>query len=791
MFTNRKIRSASILLALSCLLISAFTDIAYSQSKYGTLHGTVLNKENQPLLGVNVIIPNLERGASTNIQGEFVITQLPAGTYKVAVKYIGYKSEVRNVKIKAGETVKIKIVLNQTVIETEPVVVTGSPIATDPLNSPQDISYIGGREKIRLQSASLGKTIETIPGIYNISAGSVAGKPVIRGQTGERIRVLIDGVAQEYQQYGERHAPNIDPFNYDRVEIIKGAASLLYGSDALGGAINLIPYRFHITANEVIEFNGSVTSAFHSNNHEYMTGFNFAGSKRRLGFLGSLVRRSADNFHTPEVKPFAITQKRGDPKFTGEINHTDFEQLNGSIALGYLSSIGLFSANYDHYFNSNNFLLPTGLPIGLRLVNRIVTLKGNMPLNRYILKPKFSYQRNHRQATKPGDSRDVLPNSPNVDLILDVYTGRLEIENINISNLSGILGAEMKYYDHKNIGLVPLQPNGHFTNIALFGFEEWRSERLTLNFGVRFDYRSQKFLGSTSNPLLPKDDEREYSSLSGAMGVSYKLSNILTATTNIGRGFRTPSFYNLYVYGYHGGVFAFQIGNPDLENETSWDISSSLRLRGSKIEAEATIFQNRINNYIFMYNAPDQPLAPQNEPFVFAHDQAGALLTGIDLSVKTNILDWLVVGGNYSMVNGAFSSGPYKNDELPLMPPGRANVEIKFVSPKTLVFHSSYLLFNIKHVSDKSAAGVYEPFGQFDDGIGPDIPFGVASTDAYTIVNMGVGFDLNIMRMSLNFDVEITNLMNKEYRDFLDTYKGYALSPGRSVNINLNMPYDN
>jgi len=791
MSTNLKIRSISTLILLSCFLISIFFDFAYSQTKYGNLYGTVVNNENKPLLGVNVIIPNIERGASTNNQGVFIINHLPAGVYKVAVKYIGYKSETKNVKVEAGKTVQIKFILTQTAIESEPVVVTGSPIATDPLNSPQDISYIGGREKIRLQSTSLGKTIETIPGIYNISAGSVAGKPVIRGQTGERIRVLIDGVAQEYQQYGERHAPNIDPFNYDRVEIIKGAASLLYGSDALGGAINLIPYRFHIAANEKVEFNGAVTNAFHSNNNEYMTGLNFTSSKRRFGFIGSLVRRSAGNFHTPEVEPFAKTQKRGDPKFTGEINHTDFEQINGTIAVGYLSSVGLFSVNYDYYFNSNNFLLPTGAPIGLRLVNRIVTLKGNIPFDRFILKPKFSYQRNHRQATKPGESREVLPDSPNVDLILDVYTGRLEIENINTSNLSGTLGAEIKYYDHKNIGLVPLQPNGHFTNIALFGFEEWRSEKLTLNFGARFDYRSQKFLGSTSNPLLPKDDKREYSSLSGAIGASYKLSNILTATTNIGRGFRTPSFYNLYVYGYHGGVFAFQIGNPELRNETSWDISSSLRLRSSKIEATATIFQNRINNYIFMYNAPDHPLAPPNEPFVFAHAQAGALLTGFDLSVKTNLLDWLVVGGDYSMVNGKFSGGPYKNNELPLMPPHRANIEIKFVLPKALIFHSPYLLFNIKYVSDKSAAGVYEPFGQFDDGIGPDIPFGVASTDAYIIFNMGLGFDLKITELPINLDIEITNLTNKEYRDFLDTYKGYALSPGRSINFKLNIPYDN
>jgi len=786
MFTGYKIWTMLLIFLLHFFL---WNNSSQADSRFGSLTGTVRDSENRPLVGANVILPSIERGASTNQQGEFTIGQLPAGTYQVAVKYIGFASNMKRVTISPGETTEVKFQMKQTALETEPIVVTGSPVAADPLSTPQDISTISGRDKIRLQSTSLGKTIESVPGIYNMSTGSVAGKPIIRGHTGERILILSDGMAQEYQQYGERHAPNIDPFNYDRVEIIKGAASLLYGSDALGGAVNLIPYRFHIATGQKAEFHGTITSAYHSNNNEYMAGLKFGGSKGKFGFTGSLIRRNAGNFHTPDVAPFSISQKRGDPKFTGEIDHTDFEQLNGAISIGYLTSLGLLMVNYDHYFNENNFLLPTGGPIGLRLENQIATLKANLPFGNFIFKPKFSFQRNHRQAAKPGESRQVLPAAAAVDLILDVYTGRFEVENVNLSNFSGTLGAEVKYYDHENIGAVPLQPTGHFTNLAIFGFEEWEAEELTLNFGARFDYRSQKFLASATNPLLPQNDERDYSSVSGAIGAAYKLSSALTATANIGRGFRTPSFYNLYVYGYHGGVFAFQIGNPDLKNETSLDVSGSLRLRSQRFEATATVFQNRIDNYIFLYSAPDHPVAPQNEPFVFAHDQADAVLTGIDLSVRANVLDWLVLGGNYSLINSEFSSGVHNGDGLPLMPADRANAEVKFMLPNVAMFRSPYLLFNMKRMAKKSAAGIYEPFGQFDDGIGPDIPFGVASTDAYTLLNLGVGFDLKLLRQPLNLDVEISNLLDENYRDFLDTYKAYALSPGRSVNVKLNFPF--
>jgi iron complex outermembrane receptor protein/hemoglobin/transferrin/lactoferrin receptor protein len=102
---------------------------------------------------------------------------------------------------------------------------------------------------------------------------------------------------------------------------------------------------------------------------------------------------------------------------------------------------------------------------------------------------------------------------------------------------------------------------------------------------------------------------------------------------------------------------------------------------------------------------------------------------------------------------------------------------------------NSYLSINYKYVSEKSAAGVYEPFGQFDSGIGPDIPFGVASTDAYSLLNLGAGFDLDVWEKPINFDITVSNLLNNEYRDFLDTYKGYTLAPGRSVNMKVNVPF--
>ena len=237
-------------------------------------------------------------------------------------------------------------------------------------------------------------------------------------------------------------------------------------------------------------------------------------------------------------------------------------------------------------------------------------------------------------------------------------------------------------------------------------------------------------------------------------------------------------------------MFAFQIGNPNLKNETSLDLSSSIRFRNDMLNASISVFHNTINNYIFLYNAPNHPLAPANAAFVFAHDQADALITGLELSVDSGVFNWLLLSGSYSLIKSEFTSGSWKEGALPLMPPNRLMLGAKVLLPSFTLIKSPYISIDVKFVSSKNAAGIYEPFGQFDDGIGPDISFGVCSTNKYELVDLGFGFDLCLFNRPVSLDFTVTNLFDKVYRDFLDTYKGYALSPGRSVNAKINIPFN-
>ncbi|MBD3180405.1 MAG: TonB-dependent receptor, partial [Candidatus Latescibacteria bacterium] len=462
-----------------------------------------------------------------------------------------------------------------------------------------------------------------------------------------------------------------------------------------------------------------------------------------------------------------------------------------AISAGYMFNAGTVNLCYNHWQNENNYILPTGGPIGLGLSNRIAAAKGFFQAGGLIIKPKFTYQRNERMATAPGLSREFLPDSARVDLELDVYTLRLDMEHRDTGRFSGTIGAEIRYYEHENLGLVPLQPTGHYTNASAYIFEEIDLGSYSANAGLRLDYRNQKFFSSESNPLLPADETNDYFNLASALGASFPLGDNLTLVGNINQGFRIPSFFNSYVYGLHGGVFAFQIGNPDLEPELSFDLSSGLRLSMPGVDASVTGYFDYIRNYIYLYDAPGHPLAPPpaEYEFVFAHEQDEARIIGLDLHAGLKPLDWLQLSGNFSIIDSEFLGGPHQGRALPLMPASKADATVRFILPDAGTLRNSNIRIKLRYSAEKESAGIYEPFGQFDDGIGPDIPFGVASTESYLLLDAGAGFDLDFGDTELKIDIEANNLTDESYRDFLDTYKGYLLGPGRGFSVTVNIPF--
>jgi iron complex outermembrane receptor protein/hemoglobin/transferrin/lactoferrin receptor protein len=336
-----------------------------------------------------------------------------------------------------------------------------------------------------------------------------------------------------------------------------------------------------------------------------------------------------------------------------------------------------------------------------------------------------------------------------------------------------------------------LQPSARTWNTGVFFFEDADLDPVTISFGGRLDVRTVEAVPN-ERTTDPDQLENTYTTLAGAVGASYAFGDGFALATNLSSGFRAPSVFELYASGVHGGVAAFQVGDPDLAPERSYSADLSFRVRRDRLTAEVTGYVNAIQNYIYLENTPETD--PGSDLPVFVTDQTDAVIPGVEATVETSPLPWLQVGGSAAVLDGTGDSlGPNGADgQLPLLPANTASGFARWVPADTGPLSNSQVELSVKRAFQKDAAGRFEPFAQFDalDTPGPSLPFGTASTRAYTVVNVEARTTLALgLGAPITVSVGVDNLLDETYRDFLDTYKGYTLSPGRDVQFSLSTTF--
>ncbi|QVL49714.1 MAG: TonB-dependent receptor [Thiocapsa sp.] len=667
------------------------------------------------------------------------------------------------------------------VVELDAIEVTaGVPVPGDPMLQAANISVLTGEDLRRRERFTLGETLDALPGVASITAGNQVGKPVIRGLSGNQIQVLSNGIGVDYQQYGERHPPNIDPFLAGRIEVVRGASSLLYGSGALGGAIDVQSPPFVFTPEGEIATSADTLFVYHSNTGQWDAGAKARASSDRISLDAGVMSRSAGNLDTPNAETAAESGNSSDPKFTGVLPFTDFDQLNGQFGLGLSTDLGEFGVRFNQWNNENNFLLPTGQGIGLWLRNDQLQLSGAMPLAAdWELKPTLSWQNNLRRANTPGQPLSAGYDGT-INLELDLYTARLEAIHGPLGPFDGgTLGVEYSNMIQYSRGTTVLAPGGEVGNLALFAFESKDIGAWTLQAGLRHDWHSVTGdAGKTSAPVdFVGRDSHDYSVFTGSLGAVYRLTDAVAIASNLGSGFRAPSLFELYADGVHGGVAAIQEGNPNLDPEKSANIDLGLRWQTPRLQGSATVYRNAIDDYIYLQDTGE---SRKGLP-IFAYRQDNALLTGLELEARWQVTDQLELGGTLDLVRG---TNDRTDEDLPLLPADSLRLEATYRFVERGPIREPYVTLGVLHAAAKDAAPG-EPFSQFDF-----LPFGTASTDAYTLTSLDLGFAFRAFgNRSARVDLAVRNLFDIEYRDFLDTYKGYALSPGRDVRLSLSLPF--
>lgn len=684
------------------------------------------------------------------------------------------------------------------------ITVSASPIHQhEAFEVPSQIDAISGDEKFARESGSLGEMVEAIPGVNNLSTGSQSGKPIIRGMSNDRVKVLSNGGTTDYQAYGTRHLPNVDAYLSESIEVIRGPQSVLYGSDALGGVVNLISPEIPFGK----KAQGEISTEYNTNNNEKHFGAKVGGGNHNWGITAGVSIREGDNFETAdaEAKAAPTPPMTTLPVFVDEVPFTNFENKSAHIGVGYLNDAMQVILRHTHWQADQNYLgvgtkdtnadnkPDTFVPIatGQNLANHETQLSAEFFSGDWVFKPSWVYTENRREA-RPGQPFETMQKDAEfLDIEVKRHDWKFAAEHPEVGGFEGEIGVEVSQKEQSLLA-GHLTPSADMDKKAVYLFEEADYDQWLLQFGARYDWvdvyapldgNNEHFVNK--NIFNNSTNDQSFGVWSGSLGANYRLTKQWSIAGNIARGFRAPSIFELYAGGVHGGVQAYQIGNPELEAETALNTDLSLRWQTQTTQMVATVYQNWVDNYIYLASTGNfrnkSGALVANGLEEMKAEQTDATFKGFEFSFNHQ---WNAQWQTALALEVIESENDKTGQELPLMPADNLRVSVSYLPQDFMSMRKQKLTLEGKFVAQKDSAGTYEPFSQFDSK-----PFGRASTEAYNLWNLRYQAQLPMDKQNLKVSLAVENVFDKAYVDFLDTYKGYTLAQGRNIKLNVALSF--
>ncbi|MGV3510133.1 MAG: TonB-dependent receptor, partial [Sphingobacteriaceae bacterium] len=583
----------------------------------------------EPLAGAIISITELQASVHTNQNGEYSFTKIPLkGRFLIEVRYIGYKTLTKYIDLNTAEAIDFE--LEPSVIEVHEVVVTGTVSSANSHTNSTSVTSIGKSELTGHPSTNIIDAISHVPGVSQVTTGAAVSKPIIRGLGANRIVTLSNGVKQEGQQWGDEHGIEIDQYSADRVEVLRGAASLLYGSDALGGVINIIdalpPAPGHIR--------GEFLSNYSTNNGLTGTSAMLQGNSNGFVWQGRGTYKNAFGYNTPE----------------GRIPNTGFKEQNLSAMLGLNKAWGYIHLNLSSFnqklglpdFEKNgngeyedeegNVLSPSQLKSRDLLLpfqdvkHYKVALNNHFLFNKGRLRSTLAFQNNQRRELEES------PSDPSLFFDLKTYSYDFKYyfeENNGWQPVIGIAGA---FQNSKNKAEELLIPDYDNTDFGAFGYLKKSWDKTTVSAGLRYDYRNTTGVQMEEDGNLKFEDfENQFSNLSGALGFTQEFNDNWNFKANLGSAFRAPNISELSSSGIHEGTFRYELGNTDLKPERSLYADAALEFHNKHIDFHLNVYNNYIGNYIYSRQVNNETIDVDGETYpLFNYVQDNANLYGFE-----------------------------------------------------------------------------------------------------------------------------------------------------------------
>lgn len=780
------------------------------------LAGKVTEKETgEPIAGVSVYFPDLKTGALTKKDGTYSIDNLPTSKALIRISMTGYSSITETIDLSA--VTSKDFVLERSVTEISEVVVTGLSQSAELQKVPTPVTVVSHEQLLQTSSSNIIDAVAKEPGIAQLATGPGISKPVIRGLGYNRVVVVNDGIRQEGQQWGDEHGIEIDEYSVNKVEILKGPASLAYGSDAMAGVVNMI--SFPTLPESTIS--GNFLGNYQTNNGLRGYSANMAGNLEGFVFDGRFSHKRAHDYKN-KFDGYVFGTKLHETNYSAIVGlnrswgfshlHLSSYELNTELPEGERDSatgkfIKLFALNdstiAQTIASGKDF---TGKEMGIPrqdILHYKAVLNNSFVLKNSRLNIIFGFQQNNRKefadVLAPGeyelhflqntlhyDARFILPKKDSMEVTLGINGMKQNSENKGEAFL-------IPEYDLLDLG-------GFIT-----AKKSWK--KFDMNGGLRYDMRNlnshELLLDSLGKPLTSPDTSaiekfrafsRSLSSLSGSIGFSYSLSKTAFTKLNVSRGFRAPNLAELGSNGVHEGTFRYEIGNKNLKAETCMQIDLALGMNSEHVTAEIDLFSNAVSNFIFTQKlnsawGGDSIMTASDPAPVFKFTQGNAQLYGgeISIDIHPHPLDWLHIENSFSYVNAELKNATDSTRYLPFTPGPKFSSELKaeLEKPGKFFRHAYFIIgADVFLKQDK----IYSAYGTETE------------TPGYFLLNLGTGSEIHSKGKTLfSFYIAVTNLTDVAYQSHLSRLKyapeNYATSRkgifnmGRNISFKLVVPF--
>lgn len=795
-----------IILSRVILLLIIFSSHGYAQDTF-SIRGTVSDDTGEELPGATVELHELGKAVITDLEGQYVLKGIRPGTYHLHVTYIGYEAVDRTVKVRNSNQVE-NFQLHPSSIELREVLVEANPFKSGPLEQSLSIETVSRQFLDHNQGNNFVNTLERLPGISAINTGVGISKPVIRGLSFNRIIVSDRGIKQEGQQWGADHGLELDQFDPQQVDIIKGPASLMYGSDGMGGVIQIRPPK--LASENTLR--GTISGLYRSNNNFWGTSAYLEGNEN--GFVYN-ARASAIDFADIQVPASsAFYNDRLIPIYDQRLKNTAGQERNFTLMGGIRKSWGYSTLTLSS-FNQQAGIYPgamakpgeysvapdgdhRNIDLPRQRVNHLKLISNtNVKLGNDWLEADLGYQfNNRREESEPhAHGRQQVTGNLAMQLRLHTFSGNLRYHHNWNGSASSIWGLQGQYQRNQRDGFEFLLPDLKTANLGAYHYSEYSlGSKVTINGGLRLDYgqvNAREFRHPADwvivhnqqtdvNELIRSTPiERQYANLSGALGISYYPSHAFNAKLNLGNSFKIPSYAELASNGVHHGTFRHELGDSTLNAEHGYQADLNLTYHTNRLHLALTPYAYYFRDFIYLspsssYSSIDAQGIRYSLPEggqVYRYRQDDAIFTGFEATAEYHLFDdlHLLASAEYVRNRNLISSLP-----LPFTPPLSlfTEAEYTFNWPKRRI-PKAWIGINSRYTADQTRVDRNE-----------------RETPGYLIFGLNTGMEVKLGNQLLELSLMVDNLSNETYFNHLSRYRLLNLpEQGRNISIRVKVPF--